>query len=77
MAIKPGWSSLLDERFGFGGDSENSLFEVERFLIGVEFMVKKIKRKLFCFYKNKGYKYEDELGSKKIATVPRQIRGPR
>ena len=29
-------------------------------------MIKKIKRKLFCFYKNKGYKYEDELGSKKI-----------
>jgi len=53
MAIKPGWSSPLDERFGFGGGSENSPFEVERFLIGVEFMVKKIKRKLFCFYKIK------------------------
>ena len=47
MAIRPGWSSPPDERFGFGGGSENSPFEVERFLIGVEFMVKKIKRKLF------------------------------
>jgi len=28
--------------------------------------MEKIKRKYFCFYKNKGYKYEDELGSKKI-----------
>ena len=36
--------------------------------------MKKIKIKLFCFYKNKGYRYEDELGSKKIATVPWQRR---
>jgi hypothetical protein len=28
------------------------------------------KRKYFYFYKNKGYRYEDELGLKKIATVP-------
>jgi len=33
---------------------------------------KKDKKKLFCFYKNKGYKYKDELGLKKIATIPQQ-----
>jgi hypothetical protein len=38
-------------------------------------MIKKDKRKtIFCFYKKKGYRYEDELGSKKIATIPRQWR---
>jgi hypothetical protein len=38
--------------------------------IGVEFMMKIF----LCFVKrkDKGYRYEDELGSKKIATVPRQ-----
>jgi len=49
MAIKLGWSSPLDERFGFGGGSENSPFEVERFLIGVELMVKKDKKKTILF----------------------------
>jgi len=34
-------------------------------------MVKKVKD-FFCFYKKKRYRYEDELGSKKIATVPWQ-----
>ena len=63
MAIKPGWSSSLDERFDFGGGLENTPFEAKRFLIGVEFMVKIF----FCvFYKKKRYRYEDELGSKKI-----------
>jgi hypothetical protein len=37
-------------------------------------MIEKIKENYFCFYKKKGYRYEDELGSKKIATVPRQRR---
>ena len=64
MAIKPGWSSRPDERFGFGGGLENSPFEVDRYWIGVDFMV--IKRIFFCFYKKKGYTYEDELGLKKI-----------
>ena len=40
MAIKPGRSSQSDEKFGFGGGSENSPFEVDRYLIGVVFMVK-------------------------------------
>jgi hypothetical protein len=37
-------------------------------------MIEKDKRRLFCFYKrkDKGYRYEDELGSKKIATGPWQ-----
>jgi hypothetical protein len=56
--------------FEIGDGSRNSPFEAGQFWIRVGFMVKKIKRKLFCFYKNKGYKYEDELGSKKIATIP-------
>jgi len=34
------------------------------------FMVEKDKTRYFCFYKKKGYRYDDELGSKKIATVP-------
>ena len=34
--------------------------------------MEKIKEKYFYFYKKKGYKYEDEIGSKKIATVARQ-----
>jgi hypothetical protein len=37
-------------------------------------MLKKIKRKYFCFYKKKRNRYEDELGSKKIAIVPLQRR---
>jgi hypothetical protein len=53
---------------GFGGGSRNSPFEAEQFLVGVVLMVR--KRKCFCFYKKKGYRYEDELGSKKIAIVP-------
>jgi len=36
-------------------------------------MVKKVKD-FFCFYKKKRYRYEDELGSKKMATIPRQWR---
>jgi hypothetical protein len=35
-------------------------------------MIEKIKENYFCFYKKKGYIYEDELGSKKIATIPQQ-----
>ena len=74
MATKPGWSSPPDERFGFVGCSENSPFEVERFLRGVEFMLKKDKKKTILFLWNKRYTYKDELGSKKITTVPRQRR---
>jgi len=62
-AIKLGWSPLPDEWFGFGGGSANSPFEVDRYLIGVDFMVKIF---FVFFYKKKRYKYEDELGSKKI-----------
>jgi hypothetical protein len=32
-------------------------------------MIEKIKEDYFCFYKKKGYRYKDELGLKKIATV--------
>jgi hypothetical protein len=53
MAFRLGWSSQPDGRLGFEGGSGNSPFEVGWFWIRVEFMVKKIKRKLFCFYKNK------------------------
>jgi hypothetical protein len=73
MAIKLGWSLLLDEWFGFGGGSENSPFETDRYWIVVVFMVK-----IFLYIrkkekkKKKRYKYEDELGSNKKATVPRQ-----
>jgi hypothetical protein len=66
MALKLGWSSLPDEWFGFGGSSANSPFEEDRYWIGVDFVMIKKKRKYFCFYKKKGYKYEDELGSKEI-----------
>jgi hypothetical protein len=34
MAIKPGWSSQLDENFSFGGGSENSPFKAERVEFG-------------------------------------------
>ena len=63
MAIKPGWSSQPDKKFGFGGGSENSPFEADRYWIGVVFMVKIF---FMFFYKKKRYKYEDKLGSKKI-----------
>jgi hypothetical protein len=33
---------------------------------------RKYKKKMFCFCKKKGYRYEDKLGSKKITTVPQQ-----
>jgi transcription initiation factor IIF auxiliary subunit len=71
VAIKLGWSPLLDEWFGFGGGSENSPFEIDQYWIEVVFMVK-----IYFLYKKKKkrYKYEDELGSKKIATIPRQQR---
>ena len=61
MAIKPGWSSPPNERFGFGGGSLNSPFEAVRFGYEVGFMVN-----IFCvFYiKRKDTRYEDELGSK-------------
>jgi len=63
MAINLGWCSQLNKKFGFGGGSENSPFEADRYWIGVVFMVKIF----FCvFYKKKRCKYEDELGSKKI-----------
>jgi len=42
MAIKPGRSSQPDKKVGFGGSggSWNSLFEADRYWIGVDFMVK-------------------------------------
>ena len=40
MAIKPGRSLHPDEKFDFGGGSENLPFEADRYLIGVVFMVK-------------------------------------
>jgi hypothetical protein len=67
MAIK-GWSPLPDEEFGFGGGSANSPFEADRYWIGVVFMVKIF---FMFFIKIKRYIYEDVLGLKKIATVPR------
>ena len=63
MAIKPGWSLQPDEKFDLGGGSKNSHFEADRYLIVVVFIVKIF----FCvFDKKKGYRYKDELGSKKI-----------
>ena len=50
MAIKPEWSSLPDERLGFGGGSANLPFEVDRFWVGVVLMVKKVKE-IFLFKK--------------------------
>jgi hypothetical protein len=74
MAFELGWSSQLDERFGFetGDGSRNFPFEADKFGFEVGFMVEKDKRRYFCFYKKKGYRYEDELGLKEIATIPRQ-----
>ena len=46
MAIEPGWSSWLNEKFGFGGGSRNSAFKEKWFLIGVEVMVKKKKENI-------------------------------
>ena len=70
MAIKLGCSPLPDERFGFGGGLPNSPLEAEGYGVEVGFMVKIY---FLFFYKKKRYKYEDELGSKKIATDPRQL----
>ena len=51
MAFRLGWSSLPDESFGFEGGLGNSPFEAEGYEVEVGFMVKKVKRKYFCFYK--------------------------
>ena len=48
MAIKPGWSSLPNERFGFGGGLANLPFEAKGFFIRVVFMLKKVKE-IFLF----------------------------
>ena len=40
MAIKPARSSQPDKKFGFGGGLENSPFEMDRYWIGVVFMVR-------------------------------------
>ena len=72
MAIKQWWSSPPDERFGGGSGLANSPFEAKGFFIRVVFMFEKGKRNIFVFIKGKRYRYEDELGSKKIATVLRQ-----
>jgi hypothetical protein len=45
MAIKLGWSPLLDEQFGFGGGLVNSPLEAEGYRVEVGFMVKK---NIFC-----------------------------
>jgi hypothetical protein len=78
IAFKLGWSSQLDERFNFetGDGSRNSPFEVKGFATDVGFMIEKIKENYFVFIKRKDkrYRYEDELGSKKIATIPWQRR---
>ena len=66
MAIKPGSSLQVDEKLGFGGGLENSPFEVDRYLIGVVFMVKIFFSMFFYFYRKKRYRYEDEPGSMKI-----------
>jgi hypothetical protein len=59
--------------FENGDGSSNSPFEVEGFEFEVGFMVEKVKEIFFfVFIKRKGYKYEDKLGSKKIATIPQQ-----
>ena len=72
MAIKLGWSSQPDEIFGLEGGLGNSPSEVGRVGFGVGFMVKYILYFFLIKRKDKRYKYEDKLGSKKIATVPRQ-----
>jgi hypothetical protein len=72
MATKPRWSSCLDEWFGFeeSGDSWNSpLKRIGKDLKWISWW------KYFCVFikrKDKRYKYEDELGSKKIVIIPRQ-----
>ena len=55
MAIKPGRSSQPDKKVGFGGSggSWNSLFEADRYWIGVDFMVIKKKRIFFVIVKRK------------------------
>ena len=50
MAIKLGWSPLLDEWFGFGGGLANSPFEADRYWIGMDFMVIKKKKKIFFVF---------------------------
>jgi hypothetical protein len=52
-----------------GAGSKYSPFEAKRFARDVGLMVEKTKD---VFYKNKGYRYKDELRSKKIATIPWQ-----
>ena len=70
MAIKPGQSSQLDEIFGLEGRLGNSPFEAKRVGFGLGFMVKVF----FVFlYKKKRYRYEDELGSKKIQPFPGNV----
>jgi hypothetical protein len=51
MAIKPGWNSWPDERFGFESGLGNSPFEAEGYEVEVGFMVEKTR--YFCFYKIK------------------------
>ena len=55
MAFKLGWSSQLDERFGFeiGDGSRNSPFKAERYGFEVGFIVEKIKEDIFVFIKTK------------------------
>jgi hypothetical protein len=45
---------------------------VEGFATDVGFMIEKIKENYFVFIerKDKRYRYKDELGLKKIATIP-------
>ena len=50
MAIKPRWSSQLDEKFGLEGGSGNSPFEVERVGFGVGFMIEKIRENIFSIF---------------------------
>jgi hypothetical protein len=49
MAIKPGQSSQLDEKFGLEGGSRNSPFEAKGFAKDVGCMIEKIKENIICF----------------------------
>ena len=54
MAIKLGWSSWPDERFGFrkSGGSRNSPFEAERFGFEIGFIVENPKETYFLCKKD-------------------------
>jgi hypothetical protein len=69
MAFRLGWSSQPDGNFDFESGSRNSPFEVEGYEVEVGFMVKKVKRKYFCFYKKKIFLFK-ENSNRSLATAP-------